>query len=162
MSLNTSGDAGAISDAMIGFKSPDPDAGFSMVPVISKILDDGFQAGSVSLPNVDISPPAGSFMLPCTSGQDMPELIGAECARYWSAAIGPGSPVSCSSITVSNDAAKIASPIAGNLRSLFGTGYLTPNYFDFVNAIHKEVKTIIWTVAESGPKCSANFVVTVS
>ena len=52
-------------------------------------------------------------------------------------------------VSVTNDAMKIALPIANNLLSATGkTAESKPLYFDFVEAIYKEVRTIIWTITE--------------
>ena len=165
MPLDTSGDALAISNDIGNFKSADPVATVSYLANIETILDAGFQKGTPTMGNVDITPPAGTFKIPYQGVPNtmMPEIIGQACADYWALAIAPKSPQVKSMIkSVVNDAAKIAAPIAANIRSLFARGYLNPTYFDFVNAIHKEVLTIKWTVVEVTPPSSTTLTVNIT
>jgi len=149
MALDTAGDANAITGNITGFINTKANASNSYIDNISAILDAGFQKATPTEANVDISPPAGSLLIVVGAAGTMPEVIGQACADYWVKAIAPASPQHQLSISkVVNDAAKIAAPIAANLRALPGRGYLLPSYFDFVNAIHKEVKAIIWKVTE--------------
>ena len=152
MSLNTSADASAIANAYETLKGTFPvNPSRQLLDVIQSILDAGFQAATPSLGNFDITPPAGSLFIPLSSPEAMSESIGNACSEYWLKTIVPKTPESCKSISsVVNDAAKIAAPIAANLQSLSGmTAPSTPSFFKFVDAIHKEVKTIIWTIQES-------------
>jgi len=162
MALDTSGDATKILKTLNDFIAAGSTPGVSTLVVIAQILDTGFQLATPSETNVDISPPAGSLKFPPVFGKQLLINIGLECARYWSAAKAPGSPVSRSSISLSNDAAKIAAPITANLTALCYGGYQTPYYFNFVDAIHKEVKTVVWKVTESNALGSTNYVVTVT
>jgi len=131
--------------------------------VLSSVLDIGFQNGVLSDTNVDIATVAGTLDIPFQGGNNynMPEIIGSSCADYWVAAVSKGTPTHLANVdSVINDAAKIAVPIANNIRALIGSNNSIPPYYNFINAILKEVLTINWTVKESLPITS--FVVTVS
>lgn len=133
--------------------------------IISKALDKQFQLGTVSQANVDITPPAGTLMIPYSVGTRpmMPEIIGQHCADYWALAIAPGTAQSLSLISsVKNDAAKIAAPIALNLRAMYVNRKATVPYVDFITAIYKEVLTIKWTVVETTPPVKATLITTIS
>jgi len=112
-------------------------------------LDEGFQEAEESLSNFLITPPAGTLYINQISVYQMPEEIGRACAEYWVKAIGEGSPESTSIKSVTNDAAKIADPIASELRSLRHMTRLDrPYYYKFVEIIYRNVKTIEWTIEE--------------
>lgn len=166
MSLNTTKDALSISKAYDQHKknfSLNP--GRELLDIIQDTIDDGFQEAKPSLNNFDITSPAGSLFIPMSSGVDMANLIGKACADYWSKAITPKIPVSCRSIiSVVNDASKIEIPITKNLKTLSGkTEILKPLYYNFIDAIYKEVKTIKWTIMEAdGSGCSVTLTGAVS
>ena len=166
MSLNASSTAKKIADNhseyMHNFKDGGDILGF--LKILSKSLDEGFQEASISLENVDISPPFGSLNIPDGIYEQLAINIGLSCAGYWSKAIAPGTPQSCSSITsVTNDAGKIAAPIAAGIMSLCGSSEeITPHYEKFVKIIFDQVKTISWVITESSGNCSATFGATVS
>lgn len=133
--------------------------------VLSKALDSRFQLATVSQANVDITIAAGTLMIPYSVGTRpmMPEIIGQHCADYWARAIAPGSAQSLSMISsVVNDAAKIAAPIALNLRAVVGVQTGLPAYEDFLNAIYKEVLTIQWQVVETTPPVKSTLITTVT
>ncbi|MDQ6990757.1 MAG: hypothetical protein Q9M11_03395 [Mariprofundaceae bacterium] len=161
MGLSATTDATAINKYISGLTTDS----VLFIDNISTILDTGFQAAVPSLLNLDISPAAGTLALPHPSGGNstMPELIGKACADYWQLAIGKGAPQHKAAVTgVSNDASKIAAPIALSIRGLATGGYLVPSYTDFVTVIHNEVLTIKWTVNEADGSGSTTDLVTVS
>jgi len=134
---------------------------------LSSTLDAEFQNGIPSLSNVDITTPAGSFSLGSRTTSDsgnMIEIIADEVVRYWSDTVGTsGSPVSCSSIaSVSNTASSIKQPIMDGLLANANNELSTPNYQAFFGTIIDAVKTIVWTVSESGGDCSETYSVTVT
>ena len=143
---------------------------FAFMAMLENILDNAFQASTKSLTNFDITPPAGTLHFPLTllNGVKIltPENIGSTCANYWSLAIAKGSPVSCNGIdSVINDASKIAAPIASELRALSYksiTSISTPYYFEFIDIIFRNVKTIVWTIKESDSTCNSTLTGTVS
>lgn len=120
---------------------------------LSVIMDAGFQEATPTMSNVNITAPAGSLLFPLVGGSAMALAIGTECARYWSEAISTnGIPVAFPITSVSNDAAKIAQPIADGLMGETGaSGPVVPSYLNFVKIIYDEVRTIIWTVEETNP-----------
>lgn len=132
---------------------------------LSDILDTEFQKAIVSQPSVDITVVAGTLSIPRVPGNESttPDLIGNACATYWSNAVGHGTPQTLSNIkSVVNDANKIASKIAANIRGIINSSTPTP-YLDFVDAIYKEVLLINWTVVEeSPPTIGPNVIVTIS
>lgn len=153
---------------------PFPGSSF-LLDYIAEVLDSEFQKATPSLTNVDITPPAGSLSFPVASEELMPDIIGAQCAVYWSMTVTPtGIPVNtCTAIpssivSVSNDADKIESVISSGLKALSGsTEPVTPHYLGFVNVIIDAVKTIMWTVNEAGTHppavpCVNTYTVTVS
>ena len=143
---------------------------FAFISMLETILDNAFQAATKSLTNFDITPPADTLHFPLTNLNGVkiltPENIGLTCANYWSLAIAKGSPEKCSGIdSVENDASKIAAPIASELRALCFrsiTSMSTPYYFEFIDIIFRNVKTIVWTIKESSSKCSSTLTGNVS
>lgn len=131
---------------------------------LAEHLDEGFQQATPLTANIDITTPShtlsfvgidneGNYVEPASETEVL-NTIASECARYWSSTVEPtGIPVSCSSITsVENDASKIEAVIAIGLLALgTKTEPVSVPYLDFVNVIFNAVKTIIWTVVESGP-----------
>jgi len=163
MSLDTSGDAKKIGDFATGFIANNPpNPNREILDVVQTVLDNGFQVATKSGENFDITPPAGSLFINLVSGDTMPDEIGRACAEYWSKAIAIGAPEVCQDevVSVSNDAGKIAAPIASGLRALGDAVPKTPIYFDFVNVIHTNVKTIVWTIVEDNKDGSCSSTVT--
>ena len=109
---------------------------------VTRIIDEGFQQALVKNGYVDISPPAGSLYFIPQPGLTLPRIIGIECARYWSEAIGLGT----DALVVTNDADKIAVPIENNLLALPTRKYTLPAFEEFIEAIHVEVRTIVWDI----------------
>jgi hypothetical protein len=136
-----------------------------LLSTIAKELDAEFQKGVTTLKNVDITTPAGSLSFSNVSGltNDNAYKIASDVASYWAKTIAPsGTPESCRISSVVNDASKIIAPIASGLLSLYNGNIETPSYFKFCDIIISNVKTIIWQVDESSPKCSADFVVRIT
>jgi len=158
MALDTIADALAITNDITALKNSNGQASNSYINNIAAILDAGFQRAVPTKPNVDISPPAGTLLIPFQIGTNnmMPEIIGKACADYWKLAIKEIIVAS-----VINDAGKIAAPIALNIRALFNRGFLYPSYFDFVNAIHTEVLTIKWTAFATTVPNGPSFIIKV-
>jgi len=79
-------------------------------------------------------------------------LMGTVIANYWSSQITPGSPAVCggSVSSVTNDAAKIGPAINGYMCGLPGNIESKPYYNALFNFIETQVKSIIWTVTETG------------
>lgn len=148
MSLNTAGDAEAINTEyqklLLAGGGLGNDRAF--LDTLQSILDIGFQKATPTIGDVDISPPAGTLFIPLGTPYEMPMNIGQACADYWVKAIGFGEPEEDHIDNIINDAAKIAAPIVSKIMHLSNSG--TPYYFKFVDVIHTEVKTIIWTVTE--------------
>ena len=90
--------------------------------------------------------------------------LGAAVEAYWVAAVGIGTPQSLANVdSVTNDAVGIGVKIEANILALAATsGYSTPYYEAFVDAIFKEVLKIKWTVSESTPPASSTYTVTIS
>ena len=164
MSLISTATASKLEAGMIAFIASQPGTGFDNSSVIETIMDEDFQLATPSMPSVVLAPPAGSFRLPRSTSMSNPMAIGLECARYWSLAIAPGAPSVLSSIvSISNDASKIAEPIAAKLTTLSGGDtMLSPAYAEFIDCIYSEVKTIIWTVSETSGPANTTYTVTVS
>jgi len=159
MSLNTTNDASLIATTMSNYALNNGLADGSLLAVIANLIDQGFQQSIPTLLNVDITPPAGTLVFNQVNSIAMATEIGNACATYWASAVGFGIPESgtLNTITsVTNDASKIATPIANNIINLIGIGELIPPYYHFVDAIHKEVRTIIWDVIESGGNYTVN------
>ena len=156
--------ASKLEAGMIAFIASQPGSGFDNSSVIETIMDADFQLGTPSMPSVLLAPPAGTFRLPRSTSMSNPMDIGLECARYWSLANDPGAPSVLSSIVgISNDASKIAGPIAANLTALSsGSTMLMPSYAEFIDCIYREVKTIIWSVTETSGPSTTTYTVTVS
>ena len=136
-----------------------------LLNTIAKELDSEFQKGVTTYKNVDITTPAGSLSFSDVSGLTTANAykIATDVANYWAKTIAPtGSPESCDISSVVNDASKIVAPIASGLLSLYNGNIETPSYFKFCDIIISNVKTIIWEVHESSPKCNADFVVNVT
>jgi len=142
---------------------------------IALTVDAEFQKATSTLPNIDITTPAGTLTFPVASEELMPDIIGNQCAAYWSVTItNTGIPVNiCTEVpstivSVSNDANKIASVISNGLKALAGSSVpVVPYYLGFTNVIIEAVKTIIWTVNEVGTNpigspCIGTYSVTVS
>ena len=133
--------------------------------ILSKALDTQFQLGKVSQANVDITVAAGTLMIPYSVATRpmMPEIIGQHCADYWKAAIGPDTAQSLSMISsVTNDAAKIAAPIATSLRAVLASPVSTVPYVDFITAIYTEVLKIKWKVVETTPPVKSTLITTIT
>ena len=124
------------------------------------ILDRNFQKAELEYVSVDITPPAGTLVLHLTENSlkydnttwhYTPESIGQDVSNYWQKAIGLGDTDQCddSVDTVENDAAKIAAPIASELRTLAESKAGIGDFFyKFSEIIVRNVKTTIWTVTE--------------
>jgi hypothetical protein len=162
--LDTSKTALTLSTEYFSYKGTFPNPHREYLDFLQTVLDTDFQKATTSLKNFLINPPAGSLYFEYTTPYDMPRIIGVECARYWSQAIGFGDPESCRQIdSVENDASKIAKPIEDELRNLITTrDLLTPYYYRFVDIIYRNVKTIEWTIIESDSDCDSTFTGTVS
>ena len=153
-----------LESAMISFILSEPGPGFNNTSVIESIIDADFQLATPSMDSVVLTPPAGTFRMPRNTSRDNPMVIGLECARYWSLAVGLGTPQILSKVdSVVNDADKIAAPIAANLISLSeGKIMRSSPYSEFIDCIYREVKKIIWTVTEASSTTTTTYTVTVS
>lgn len=130
-------------------RKPYPKApGHKWVEEFMSVYDSDSTAGSMSKPSVvlvsmksllDFDPPG------C-------DKMGTVIANYWSAQITPGAPASCGGgVSVSNDAAKIGSAINGYMCGLGGNyPEATPYYNHLFKFIEDQVKSIVWTVVETG------------
>lgn len=78
-----------------------------------------------------------------------PTMMAAKLASYWIAQVTPGTPQIDTILSVSNDAAKIQTPIETWLCSQTST-LSAPPYEALFNYIESQVKTIVWTVTEQG------------
>jgi len=136
----------------------------TFLQTLSTIIDTNFQQATPSLPNIDITTPAGTFNI-AESG-NMLNTIADACVAYWSNTVSPtGSPVSCSAIaSVSNTASSIHPIIISGLLGITGrTVPSEPYYNEFIDVIFNAVKTIQWTVTEAdGTPCSATLTATIS
>ncbi|RLF08146.1 MAG: hypothetical protein DRJ64_01660 [Thermoprotei archaeon] len=134
---------------------------------MASYLDTEFQNGITTLGNVDITTVAGTLDFSDIDDVDVMNnayRIANSVKNYWAATIEPsGAPESCSSITsVVNDASKIVVPLTADILNIYGNNLESNYYYEFYNAIIRNVKTIIWNVSEASPKCSADFVVNIS
>jgi len=80
-------------------------------------------------------------------------LMGTAIANYWSSQITPGSPSACGGgvASVVNDAAKIGPAINGYMCGLGGNYPESKPYYNALfSFIESQVKSIIWTVTETG------------
>jgi len=160
MSLNINKTAKILADEYITYSTSAPyNISRHYLDFLQSKLDKGFQEATESLKNFIISPPAGSLYINQIDPHYMPEEIGRACAEYWVKAIGFGKPEACNNIdSVINDAAKIANPIAQELRTLrYMKSLSRPYYYKFVEIIYRNIKTIIWTIEESDSDCGSTF-----
>lgn len=86
-----------------------------------------------------------------------PTMWAAKLVAYWEAQITPGTPQIDTITSITNDAAKIQTPIEGYLCSAVST-LKNPPYEEVFQFIETQVKTIIWTVNEQG----GSYTVTIS
>ena len=130
---------------------------YDLGKIISIVLDKEFQKATRSNPNFLINPPAGSLdILSCLKiysevniARNFAVCIGNKVAAYWAKAIGIGQACHRDYVnSVTNDAAKIASPIAKGLIELTYKKIQVPYWLDFANVIISNVKTIQWSVVE--------------
>ena len=159
MSLDVSGVATAINNAHSSFINNTPDKlDRIFIDTLQEKIDKGFQEAKPSAANFDISPPKDSLYFPNNHGYTVAEDIGTACAAYWVKAINPGPPESCKAgqvVGVTNDAAKIATPITNGIRALFKGKLDEPFFEEFVKIIFDAVKTILWTITETDfDKCN--------
>jgi len=153
MSLDSNREALTLLSKYTGLKSTGGDTNpQNHLDFVASVIDAGFQMAVKTLSNIDITPPAGSLVFPFDSVIRNPYMIGEQCSEYWCKTITTsGAPDTLDGIvSVTNDASKIAIPIANNLLALTGRKGTEskPLYFEFVDAIYKEVRTIKWTVTE--------------
>ncbi len=80
------------------------------------------------------------------------DKMGTAIANYWAAQITPGAPSSCggSVASVVNDATKIGPLINSYMCGLPGNVESKPYYGALFSFIEAQVKTIVWTVTETG------------
>lgn len=156
--------ASKLESDMVSFIATQSSPGFDNSSALETIIDKDFQLATPSLASVVLTPPAGTLRLPRNTSMSNPMDIGIECARYWSLAIAPGEPqIHSSIVSVTNDASKIASPIAANLIALSSGGVMSsPSFAEFVDCIYREVITIVWEVKEISGPTSETYTVTVS
>lgn len=149
MSLDTSGDAYKVSEEYQLLLKAGGGLGNdrSFLDILQTILDDGFQQAEPTILDIDISVVAGSLFIPLGKPNEMAMNIAQACAEYWFKAIGFGEPEKDEVLEVINDAMKIIDPIVQKLHTIYNPS--VPYYELFINTIHTEVKTIIWTVTES-------------
>ena len=141
--------------------------GQEVLRYMEKVMDNEFQKATRSLDNIDITTPAGTLYFGIRKFEDsvnMPWIIGKEVARYWSVTIQTtGTPQACDEIkSVTNDALKIATPIALDLINMAKANIIrTPYDQYFFKVIFDHVRTIRWTVKEGGGGCDKTFTVQV-
>lgn len=130
---------------------------YDLGTVISVAFDKEFQRATRSNPNFLISPPAGSLDIhscltiypDANTARNFAVCIGNKVAGYWAKAIGLGQPCHEDFVkAVTNDAHKIAMPIASGLISLMYKELQVPYWLDFANVIISNVRTIMWNVIE--------------
>jgi hypothetical protein len=124
------------------------------------------QAGTPSQPSVLIADGAGKDLLyfSVTNSASTATAKAQSITNYWMSKLIPGIPILCGStiVSITNDAAKIFSPIEGYMKGLSST-VSTPNYEHLYSFIEGQVKSIIWTVTElDGYQCSVPTSYTVS
>lgn len=84
-------------------------------------------------------------------------MMAAKLAAYWSAQVTPGTPQIDSILSVSNDASKIQ-PIIESYLCARTSVSTPPPYEELFQTIENAVKTIVWTVTETG----GSYTVTIS
>lgn len=128
---------------------------------LATTLDDAFQQATLSLPNAVITNVAGSLSLPSWSTlRNTPApatLIATAISDYWAQTITTaGIPqnicvvVPSSIVSVSNTAATLIAPITAAFLSQ------PDGYVALCTLIMDAVKTLTWTVVETGVTCSSS------
>lgn len=176
MSMSSTMTASKLSNKYSELLSMDTFPGDSfLLDYIASTLDAEFQKATPSLPNIDITTPAGTLNFPVADESQMASIIGKNCADYWSMTVAvTGIPVNIcpvvpsTIVSVTNDAAKIETIITNGILTLAGSAEpVVPNYLNFTDIIINAVKTITWIVNEdvtylSPVPCSGTYTVTVT